>query len=210
MLESLGFGSDALAAAATALFSWRTVPEALAVGLGVAYLLLAAREKIGCWYAAFGGTAISVAVFWDAKLLMESLLNLYYMAMAVYGWIQWRRPIGADAGLPISRWRPSSHLLAIGGILALSLISGGLLAERSTAAWPYLDSFTTWASVLTTFMVARKILENWIYWFVIDAASIFLYVDRGLYLYALLFAFYLVICVVGFLGWRRSWCRQPA
>ena len=181
-----------------------SLAEAGAVALGVAYLLLAAREKILCWPAAFLSTALSVHVFWSVALLMESALNLYYMGMAVYGWRRWRRGGGADGKAPVRRWSAGAHVLAVGGILAAALLSGRILAANTEAAWPYLDSFTTWASVLTTFMVARKILENWIYWFVIDGVSIFLYLDKGLYLYAALFAFYLVICVAGFLSWRRS------
>ena len=177
--------------------------EAGAVALGVAYLLLAAREKILCWPAAFLSTALSVYVFWNVALLMESALNLYYMGMAAYGWRQWRRG-GPGGKAPVRRWSAGAHALAIGGVLAAALVSGRVLAASTEAAWPYLDSFTTWASVLTTFMVARKILENWIYWFVIDAVSIFLYLDRGLYFYSALFAAYLVICVLGFLSWRRS------
>ena len=61
------------------------------------------------------------------------------------------------------------------------------------AALPFADAFTTWAGVLTTFLVVWKVLENWVYWFVIDSISIFLYIDRGLYLTALLFAAYVVI-----------------
>ena len=178
--------------------------EAGAVALGVAYLLLAAREKILCWPAAFLSTALSVYVFWNVDLLMESFLNLYYMGMAVYGWRQWRRGGGPGGKAPVRRWSAAAHVLAIGAILTAAILSGRILATSTEAARPYLDSFTTWASVLTTFMVARKILENWIYWFVIDGVSIFLYLDRGLYLYAALFAFYLVICVAGFLSWRRS------
>ena len=184
--------------------------EALAVALGVAYLLLAVWEKIACWYAAFAGAAISVVVFWHVSLLMEAPLHLFYMAMAVYGWWQWRRGGPAGASLAVRRWGAARHLLAIGAVLAASLVSGQMLAAGTSAAWPYLDSFTTWASVFTTFMVARKILENWLYWFVIDGVSIFLYLDRGLYLYTLLFVGYLVICVFGYLSWRRSLASAAA
>ena len=181
-----------------------SVAEALAVGLGVAYLLLAVREKIACWYAAFLSTAISVYVFWDVSLVMESLLNVYYMAMAVYGWLQWRGNTAKQAGLAISTWPLRNHILIIAGVLLATAVSGTLLAANTGASWPFVDSFTTWGSVLTTFMVARKVLENWIYWIVIDATSIFLYLDRGLYLYAGLFVAYLVIAVFGYFGWRRS------
>ena len=178
--------------------------EAGAVALGVAYLMLAARENILCWPAAFLSTALSVYVFWNVGLLMESALNLYYIGMAVYGWRQWRRGGGPGATAPVRRWSAAAHVLAIAAILTAALASGRFLAANTEAAWPYLDSFTTWASVLTTFMVARKILENWIYWLVIDGVSIFLYLDKGLHLYAALFTFYLVICVTGFASWRRS------
>ena len=183
--------------------------EALAVLFGIAYLLLAMREHIWCWYAAFLGTAISIYVFWDASLLMESALNVYYVIMAVYGWYQWRHGGKASSELAISRWPLHHHGLAIAAVLVVAGCSGYLLSTNTGAAWPYLDSFTTWGAVLTTFMVARKILENWLYWLVIDSVSIVLYIDRGLYLYALLFVAYLVIAVFGFLAWRRHLAGQP-
>ncbi len=177
--------------------------EAAAVALGIAYLVLAMRENIACWYAAFLSTAISVWVFWDVSLIMESLLNVYYMGMAVYGWQQWR---GDEPGstLPITRWRARQHALAIAGVLMLAGLSGYMLMSNTSASWPFVDSLTTWGSVLTTYMVARKILENWLYWIVIDGISIALYLDRGLYLYAGLFALYVVIAVNGYVSWRRK------
>jgi nicotinamide mononucleotide transporter len=186
------------------IFSAISAAEAAAVGFGIAYLALAVREHIACWYAAFISTAISVYVFWDVSLFMESLLNVYYMAMAVYGWYQWRGNRVQQAGLAVSTWPPRNHLLIIGGTLSLTIIRGFMLASSTSASWPFVDSFTTWGSVLTTFMVARKILENWIYWIVIDAVSIFLYLDRGLYLYAGLFVIYVIIAIFGYFGWRRS------
>ena len=149
-------------------------------------------------------------MFWNVSLLMESALNVYYMAMAVYGWQQWKFGGGEGNTLPVSRWRPLTHVAVIALVLAMTTVSGNLLATNTDAAWPFLDSFTTWASVVTTFMVARKILENWIYSIVIDALSILLYADRGLYLYAALFAAYVVIAVFGYLGWRRSLAEQAA
>lgn len=182
--------------------------EALAVFFGLAYIILATRENILCWYAAFIGTALSIYVFWDASLMMESALQVYYLLMAVYGWYQWRHGNKDDDPLLIALWRPGTHFVAISSVLLISVISGYLLARNTQAAWPYLDSFTTWASVLTTYMVAKKILENWIYWLVIDGLSIFLYMERGLYLYTLLFLLYIIIAVFGFLQWKRRHAQQ--
>lgn len=182
--------------------------EAVAVVFGVAYLLLAMRENILCWYAAFLSTAISIYIFWDVDLLMESALQVYYLVMAVYGWYQWKYGGTENDSLSISVWNIQTHLLVITGLLGLVVASGYLLSNNTHAAWPYLDSFTTWASVVTTYMVAQKILENWLYWLVIDSVSIFLYLDRGLYLYALLFMVYIVIVLFGLIAWTRHYQQQ--
>jgi len=177
--------------------------EALAVVLGIAYLLLAVRESLWCWYAAFVSTAVFLYLFWEVKLLMESALQVYYLFMAVYGWWQWQHGGPTEGNLPISTWSVRKHALAIGAVLLASTLSTIWLTRYTDAALPLLDSFTTWGSILTTWMVARKILENWLYWLVIDSVSIYLYLDRGLYMTAVLFAAYLVIVVFGYRKWLR-------
>jgi nicotinamide mononucleotide transporter len=139
---------------------------------------------------------------------MESALNAYYMVMAVYGWYQWQRGGNKSEGIKLSRWGLKNHLAIIGLVLVLSAISGYLLSQNTDARMPYIDSFTTWGSVITTFMVARKVLENWLYWIVIDAVSIFLYIDRELYQTAVLFILYLVLAVIGYIAWRKAYLEQ--
>ena len=195
--------SAALLQAAQAMSAW----EAAAVVLGVAYLLLAMRESLWCWYAAFASTGIFLVLFWNVNLLMESALQVYYLGMAVYGWWQWQRGGEGHTELAISRWDTRQHLVAVAAVLLVSAASGALLQQYTGAALPYLDSFTTWGSVLTTWMVARKILENWLYWLVIDSVSIYLYLDRALYLTAGLFALYLVIVLFGY---RKWWLHYQA
>ena len=182
--------------------------ETTAVILGVAYLVLAMRQSQWCWYAAFGSTAIFSWLFFDVSLVMESALNVYYLAMAVYGWMAWRNGSGDKPELPVQRWSLTNHALAIGGVVAISLISGWLLTNNTSAALPYLDSFTTWGAVLTTWMVTRKVLENWLYWVVIDAVAIYLYIDRGLYLTAVLTALYVVLAVGGYFMWLNAYREQ--
>jgi nicotinamide mononucleotide transporter len=180
--------------------------EATAVVFAIIYLLLAVREKVLCWLFAFISTAIFTILFWDVSLLMDSALNVYYMAMAVFGWYQWTRG-GSDDGdrpqaLAVQSMSAGQHILTIIAIVMLSVTSGYLLSEHSHAAWPYVDSFTTWASVISTYLVTRKYLQNWLYWIVIDAVSVPLYIERGLSLTALLFVAYIVIAVVGYFSWR--------
>ena len=102
------------------------------------------------------------------------------------------------------------HAVAIGGSLLASAVLGNWLARHTNAAFPYFDAFVTVSSVVTTYMVARKILENWLYWLVIDSLSAYLYFARELYLYAALFVLYLVLVVLGWLRWHRDWRAAQA
>ena len=189
-------------------FLQNSLLELIAVVFAIAYLVLAVRENILCWLAAGISTSIFLIIFWDVKLYMESGLQIYYLAMAGYGWHQWRRVNDESSGLQVSTWNVQQHVSAITVIALLSFFSGYLLRAGTDAQLPYLDSFTTWASVVTTFMVARKVLENWIYWLVIDSVSIFLYIDRELYFTSILFAVYIVIIFFGWYSWYRSYQQK--
>jgi len=182
--------------------------ELVAVVFAVAYLVLAVKENSLCWYAAGISTLIFLFIFWDVKLYMESGLQIYYLAMAFYGWYQWRGAQTETVSLRVSKWRAKQHVVALALIATLTFVSGSLLNSGTDANLPYLDSFTTWASVVTTFMVARKILENWFYWLVIDSVSIYLYLDRELYFTSLLFAIYIVIIFFGWFAWNRSYRQR--
>jgi nicotinamide mononucleotide transporter len=182
--------------------------EVLAVMLAIAYLLLAAKENILCWYCAFLSSLIFVFIFWDVSLLMESMLNIFYVVMAVIGWLEWKYGGSNNRQLRISSLKLWQHVLILLSMLVLAGVNGWFMQNYTSAAWPFVDSFTTWASVITTFMVVFKVLENWLYWLLIDSISIVLYMDRGLYLTALLFAAYLVIVVFGYLSWRRHYLKE--
>ena len=186
--------------------------EAVGVLLSIAYLVLAIRENIWCWPAAFVSSLLAVIVLADARLYSESALNVFYAAMAVYGGYQWRYggrgPGRGIAPLAISVWPWRTHAFALLIIAAGGAAIGWVLHRYTAAAYPYADSWVTVASIVTTYMVARKILENWPYWLVVDSASLYLYVQRGLNLYAALFALYLVLVVIGWYRWQRDWRAQ--
>ena len=177
--------------------------EAAAVTLAVVYLWLAIRQNIWCWAAAAVSTTIYLFLMYRAGLYMESALQLFYLAMAAYGWWSWRGGRTGDE-LPVTRWTLRRHAVALAVVALLVLLSGTMLARYTQAALPFWDSLTTWGAVVATYMVARKILENWMYWFVIDAISVGLYTARELYLTAILFLGYLVMIVIGYRRWRAS------
>ncbi len=182
--------------------------EVVSVAFGLTYVILAARENSWCWPCAFIGTGTAIVLFADGLLPMEAALNVYYLVMAIYGWSQWNKGTPAEGPtLAISSWGFQQHLICIGVVSFLSLVSGYYLSKYSNAALPYLDSLTTWSAVITTWMVTRKILENWLYWVVINSASIYLYLEREFYLYAALFVIYIIIAVYGYYEWRKHFQR---
>lgn len=184
------------------------MPELVAVITAIAYLGFAIRQQIVCWIFAAISTAIYVWLFIEAKLYMESALNVFYLVMAGYGWYVWRsgRTDGHDKPVVIWPWR--THLTAVTVLGLLAALSGYFLSTYSDAAFPYIDSLTTWFAIWGTFLVARKVLENWWYWLVIDIASIFIYWTRDLQLTALLFVVYVIMIPFGLISWSNSMRKQ--
>ncbi len=193
---------EALAAQVGA--AWREAgwTEIWAALLAVLYLILAIRQRRSCWGAAFASSCLYVVVLFRARLYMESLLNAFYAAMAVYGFRQWRSAGQRDA--PVCRWPLSRHLAGLCGVLGFSAVTSYFLREFTPAAWPFADSMVTWASVYATFLVAHKVYENWHWWLVIDSSALVLYFNRRLYPTVLLFALYLGLIAIGMRAWRRS------
>lgn len=188
-----------------------SIPEIIAVLACLIYVILASREHRGCWLGGIIGSSIYVIIFFQYKLYMDSALNIFYVAMAVYGWIMWQSTSGneesnalnTDKKTVIKRWNCTSHINAIASIILLSAISGYYFDNHTDAAFPYLDSLTTWSSILATWMVVNKILENWLYWIVIDTVSIYLYINKELFFTAILFALYVIIATYGYFNWKK-------
>jgi nicotinamide mononucleotide transporter len=178
--------------------------EAVGVVTALLYLVLATARSMWCWLCAFVSSVCYVVVMWRAHLVMDTLLSVFYVAMAVYGYWQWRRGQSRDGELLIVSWTWRQHLLALAAVLVASAINAWILKEHVAAARsPWLDSLVTWGSVLTTFMVARRVIENWLYWIVVDGVAAYLYYTRELNATALLFVAYVLMVIYGYVVWRR-------
>lgn len=197
---------DAMLQGLMALSGW----EVFAALLGVGYIVFAARESLWCWPMAFVSTLIYTLLFWEGQLPMQALLNFYYMGMAVYGFMLWRQHKQADNNVAIHNWPLTYNLafLLIGGVL--TAIIGLYLSTSQTSQMPYLDAGITVFSVLNTWLMARKVLQNWLYWVFIDAAAIVLYLETGFYATVALFSLYTVLALAGFINWTRLHRLQSA
>jgi nicotinamide mononucleotide transporter len=193
--------SEAMSQAVAAM----TWAEAVAVVLGLAYLLLAAKESLWCWPAAFVSVCLYIYICLNAKLYSETALQGFYLAMAVYGYISWKNGGRSRSDeLPIILLPARYHAVIIGGGILLTLAMGYMMDTATDAALPYMDAFTTIFSVFTTIMVTRKILENWLYWIVIDSVGAYMYFERELYLTSLLFVVYVIIVIFGYFDWVKK------
>ena len=181
--------------------------EMLAVFLSVSYILLAIKQNLWSWVAAFFSTLIYSILFFDASLLMDSALNIFYLVMAVYGWYSWKygNIKAQNEQLKITTYGITNNFKIIGILILISIVLGYIMANYTSADFAYLDTFTTVFAVFATYMLAKKVLENWIYWVVIDTASIYIYIQKGFYLTAVLFAIYTVLACVAYIQWKKEY-----
>ena len=181
--------------------------EMLAVFLSVSYLILAIKQSLWCWPAAFISTLIYSILFFDASLLMDSALNIFYLVMAIYGWYSWKygNVKNQNVDLEISTYGLTKNLQIILGLIVLSLGLGYIMANYTSADYAYLDTFTTVFAIFTTYTLTKKVLENWLYWIVIDSVSIYIYINKGFYLTAVLFALYTILAFVAYNNWKKEY-----
>jgi nicotinamide mononucleotide transporter len=183
--------------------------EAVSVALGLAYSVLAIRRSRWCWVTGGLSSAILIYLSLAARLPMQAALQVYYVVISVYGWSRWTREQESQGTLAVTRWPLRFHVAACVGVLLVSALTAKWLATQTQAAWPFLDSLTTWGSLYATWLTARVKLENWLYWLVIDSILAVLFGAQGLYFVALLSVVYLGFSAVGFARWLKTY-RTPA
>jgi nicotinamide mononucleotide transporter len=181
--------------------------ELAAVGFGLAYILLAIREHRACWIAGGISTSIYAGVFLEAGLPMQAALQVVYVAMSVWGYFAWRRD--AAAAVPVRRWRLPRHLLALAGVGLATAISAPLAARYALAAAPIADSLGTWASLVATWLLARRIIDTWYWWILVDTGLSALFASQGLRFTAVLYLAYALLAIAGWRSWRRAMEPPP-
>jgi nicotinamide mononucleotide transporter len=181
--------------------------EMLAVFLSVSYLLLAIKQNLWCWFAAFFSTLIYSILFFDASLLMDSALNIFYLVMAIYGWYSWKygNIKAQDEELKITTYGIKKNIKIIVILTFISIILGYIMANYTSADFAYLDTFTTVFAVFSTYMLTKKVLENWIYWVVIDSVSIYIYIHKAFYITAVLFVIYTILAYLAYIKWKKEY-----
>ena len=180
--------------------------EFLGAFLGLVYIILSVRQNIFTWPVGVASSILYVIVFFEARFYANTLLQFYYVGMGIYGWYYWLKgkrdnPSGQ---LPVSRLTTSEGTKLGALVIPLIGLIYYILSAFTDSPVPFMDAVTTSLSIVGTWMLARKILFNWIVWIVADLAAAGLYLYRGLYPTAILYLVYTILAVYGYLEWKKS------
>ncbi|WP_430816057.1 nicotinamide riboside transporter PnuC [Carboxylicivirga sp. RSCT41] len=174
------------------------------------YLFYSIREKAWLWPWGIVASVISLIVFYQSALYADMGLQLYYVIISVYGWWYWLSgQTKEEVSVTIKglRWQLLLKLIVIGTILYFVLLSALLkipvMVDIASSDLPYLDSLTTAASIVATWLLARKYIHHWVFWIGINTLSMGMYIYKGLYFYGFLFLVYTIGAVVGYFEWKR-------
>jgi nicotinamide mononucleotide transporter len=185
--------------------------EWFAAALGLVAVWLTVRERVAAWPIGAVMVALYVYIFASARLYADAGLQGIYFVLQFYGWYQWVRGGAAHSALRVSRATTTvlAVCLALGTTGTATL--GWLLARHTDQALPYWDSGIAAFSLVAQWMLARKLIENWVFWLVIDVVAVGVYASRGLVATTVLYAVYIGLAVAGYRAWASHLsARAPA
>lgn len=189
-----------------------TILEITGFTIGLIYLYYEYHANSKMWIAGLVMPMISMWVYYSKGLYADFAMNIYYLVMAVYGYVAWtfnfrRRQ---KENLPVSHIAPRALLgtAAVFAAVYAALVTWLIFLTDSNVPW--LDGFTTAMSIIGTWMLARKYIEQWMAWILVDIVCVGLYIYKGIYFYSALYAAYTVVAFFGYLKWRRLMAGQAA
>ncbi len=188
--------------------------ELLGAILAVAYLFLSINGNVWLWFLGFATSSFYLIIFYNNQLYADMGLQVYYLIVSVYGWIYWigkgnlseKPKTNIDTkSLKISDWIKVLIIIVIFQLSIYWILKvGPKLFNIPEAYFPLGDAFTTAASIVATWMLARKIIENWLLWIVINSFSMGMYVFKEMYITSVLFVIYTTMAVVGYFKWKKD------
>ena len=190
------------------------ISELLGVLFALIYLWFSIKQKIWLWPFGILTSAFYIFVFYHSRLYADMGLQVYYLVVSIYGWYNWLYggKTGEKDSLLVSSLKANQKKILV--LLSVTFVIYWILVwmlkhiphwlDIPSSQLIYWDAFTTAASIVATWMLARKILEQWLVWVVVDAISMGLYIYKGLYLTSGLFLVYTSLAVVGYLQWKKN------
>lgn len=195
-----------------ALQDWwqhQTWLEIIGVITGLLCVYLAARNNILNWPFAIVSVGIYIFIFFDSHLYADMGLQVYFMAMNIYGWYFWSKKPKTEKKTPVMRITQKEIILSAIAIVIFTVFLGSVL-KYTPASYPYIDSFCTACSLVGQVFLARKVLENWLIWIFVDIIYVGVYIFKHLDLTAMMYAIYVGIALMGYLDWKKDYKKQLA
>ena len=178
--------------------------EIAAVLFGLLCVALTIRQHIACWPAGLAMVTLYIFIFYEAKLYSDMLLQVVYIFLQIYGWWAWARGGPRQSPLPVTEAPPRElGFWLTAGVLATAAL-GSAMRYGTDASFPYVDAFTTISSLIAQWLLARKRLQSWLVWIVVDVVSVGLYFAKDLYLTAGLYFVFLFLAILGYTTWKAS------
>ena len=175
---------------------------------GFLYLGFSIRQHYLTWPVGLLNALFYIAVFFSSKIYADMTLQFYYVAISIYGWWCWHKGTSEGHTLEVSSTSLYLWMKVTTVALLLFLLIAWLLLMYTDSQVPYLDAITTALSIVATWMLARKKLEHWLIWIVVDAISIGMFLLKGLYPTTLLFFVYTILAFYGYLEWKKALKRS--
>lgn len=191
------------------VFNWLSINwmEVLAVLISLVYVVLSVRQIRWLWAFGFVSAVLYAGIYYRSGFYAGMGLQVYYLVISIYGWIIWSRgktTKQAQKPLPVTSVTRTLGIRVLTAFVILWLIIAVVLDRLTDSTIPLWDALTTAGGIMATWMLARKILENWLLWIFVDSVSVGLYIWKGLYPTAILFGVYIVMAVLGYREWKKS------
>ena len=171
---------------------------------GASCVALLVRQNIWNWPLGIANNLTFIVLFNRTGLYADVGLQVFYIAISVYGWWHWLHG-GRDHGtLTVSRVKPGTALLLAGTVVCSTALLSFLLRRYTNSTVPVLDSLITSLSLVAQFMMTRKWVENWPVWILANCISVGLLIFKGLYVTSLLYVVYQGLCLMGWREWRAA------
>ena len=183
---------------------WVEIAGAL---LGVMYVFLSVKQNILTWLLGLLTSFLYIFVFFDSGFYADMTLQFYYVWVSIYGWIIWAKGKPTNYGkeeLPVSRTNKKMAIILLGISFLLWGLIWFILKKFTNSPVPVGDSFITSLSIVATWMLARKKIEHWLVWIIVDSVSLLLYIYKELYPTVVLYAIYTVAAIWGYIVWKKD------
>jgi nicotinamide mononucleotide transporter len=181
--------------------------EVIGVITGLVCVYLAAKNNIWNWPIAIVSVGIYIFIFFDSHLYADMGLQVYFMAMNIYGWYYWAKKTADENKIPVAIITRKEIIYSVIAIIIFTVILGTGL-KYTPASYPYIDSFCTACSLVAQVFLARKVLENWLIWIFVDIVYVGVYIFKGLDLTAIMYAIYVGIALLGYIDWKKDYKKQ--